>query len=487
MNKGATPASTNKTKDEKSNARFESVVGFLLRSYSITLTDASIVISGAGSKLMKELRKQHGPRESNILLAKLPKLQRALTIIGTDSITISCSPDVHCNLLICLVGVHIKVGNPVPTDKPDYVSEIRYAWQTVTHPFDIFLEVKGLMPILVWALQYDHEWTSRKLELNLTTSEIAIYLSPEHVQTLILHLDDYADAMSPYNEWYTWLYSTQQEMYKMQQEALDKNERSKYCHNFAIQKGTKMNDDFNGGGAGCSDRLTPLQMTQFEKQLTRFEIILLRCIAMGNGEKDLFVLAIASLTPSSYMNFVQEWKITTENDDFAKFLLDSQSVICRKADDGRATSLDVLCPFQRLHQTPQHALAVLVMNKYSSLSPGISISFCAKALRYEFPHDCSMKSTVPSSLCLSDFSLILRYSTPLLFHTIANENYKMHRQIIDLSIHTHGIEWSVIGKKKANERHPPAFANNSLVGIISKASTVRQYDRDLFHPAVSSQ
>jgi hypothetical protein len=250
------------------------------------------VISGAGSKLVKELRKQHGPRETNVLLAKLPKLHRALTIIGTDSITVSFSPDTHCNLLICLAGVHIKVGNPIHTDKPEYVSDIRYAWQTVTDPFEVFLEVKGLMHILVWALNYDHEWTSRKLALNLTTSEIAICLSPEHVQTLILHLDEYADAMSPYNEWYTWLHSTQQEMYKMQQEALDKNEKIKYCYNFALLKGTKMNDDFNGGGAGCSDRLTPLQMTKFEKQMTRFEIISLRCIAMGNGEIDLFALAI---------------------------------------------------------------------------------------------------------------------------------------------------------------------------------------------------
>lgn len=297
LKKGALASSKQTTDDEKSNARLEAVVGFVLRSLSITLTDASIVISGAGTKVVKKLRELHGPRETNILLAKLPKQQRSLTIIGTDSITISCSPDVHCNLLICLVGVHIKVGDPIPglvKTKPGHVSEINYAWQTVTHSFDVFLELKGLMPILVWALNYDHDWPTRKLALNLTTSEIAICLSPEHLQTLLLHLDDYSDAMSPYNEWYMWLYSVQQETLKKQQERLDNNERINYCRNYALLKKAKINDDTFDCSAGSDVRLTSLQMTQIEHQLTRFEILSLRCIAMEAG-KCTFVLDSVSL------------------------------------------------------------------------------------------------------------------------------------------------------------------------------------------------
>lgn len=276
-----------KPDDENSNARLKSVVGFVLRSLSISLIDASIVISGAGTKIVQDLRKEHGPSETNIMMAKLPKRHRSLTIIGTDSITISCSPDCHCNLLISLVGIHIKVGDPMPGEinsKPDYDGEIRYAWQMVTYSFDAFLELKGLMPIIVWVLNYDHDWPTRKLELNLTTSEISISLSPEHLQTVLLHLDDYIDARSPYNEWYMWLHSIQQETLLKQQELIDTNERINYCRSYALLKGARMNDHSPDNDAKSGDRLTLFQMTQFENQLTRFEILSLRCIAMENGE-----------------------------------------------------------------------------------------------------------------------------------------------------------------------------------------------------------
>lgn len=286
LNKGETPSPKTKTDDEKSNDRLKFVVGFVLRSLSITLTDASIVISGAGTKIVKDIRNTQSPRETNAILAKLPKRQRSLTIIGTDSITISCSPDVNCNLLICLVGVHIKVGDPTPEDKnnnPEYDGEIRYAWQMVTYSFDASLELKGLLPIIVWVLNYDHDWPTRKLELNLTTSAISISLSPEHLQTVLLHLDDYIDARSPYNEWYMWLHSIQQETLLKQQELIDTNERINYCRSYALLKGARMNEPDNGSGCG-GERLSSFQITQFEKQLTRFEILSLRCIAMENGE-----------------------------------------------------------------------------------------------------------------------------------------------------------------------------------------------------------
>lgn len=303
MNKAAMTASNNKTDDEKSNSRIVSVFGFVLRSLSIILTDSSIVLSGAGTKVVKELRNQHGPRETNLMLAKLPKQQRSLTIIGTETITISCSPDVHCNLLLCLVGVHVKVGDPVPkmaSGKPNDIGAVKYAWQTVTHPFDMFLELKGLLPLFVWALNYDHDWPARKLALNLTTSDIAICLSPEHLQTLLLHLDDYIDAMNPYNEWYMWLYSNLQETFKKQQELMDKKERLLYCRSYALLKGTKMNEDTPGSGAGSGDRLTSVQLTQIEKQLTRFEIISLRCHAMKNGEQLHLCYDNASLIISTH-------------------------------------------------------------------------------------------------------------------------------------------------------------------------------------------
>jgi len=160
----------------------------------------------------------------------------------------------------------------------------------------------------------------------------------------------------------------------------------------------------------------------------------------------------------------------------------SKSRICGKGDDGRATPLDVITPFQRFHLTSQHALAVLVMNKYSFLSPEIAINFSAKSLAYEFPRgqllanpsESSTKRTVPSSLCLSDLTLSFKYTSPLLLYATPKASSEMHRPVIVLSTNARGLEWNVIGTKKADGPHPPAFANNSLVGIISKASCLVQ-------------
>lgn len=252
---------------------------------------------------MKDLRKKHGSHEANILLARLPMQRRSLTIIGTDSISISCSPDVDCNLLICLVGIHIKVGHPVPwsaNKKPVSASQITYAWQTVTHSFDTFLELKGILPILVWSVNFDYYWPARKLSLNLTTTEIEICLSPEHLQTLLLHLDDYIDSMSPYNVWYYWLYENLQQELKKQQELLGEIEKKRYCCSFAQLKGAKLNEDSSKNCVGSGDHLTPLQMKEAETKMTRFEILSLRCLAMESGKQPaLFVSSPSPFTQLS--------------------------------------------------------------------------------------------------------------------------------------------------------------------------------------------
>lgn len=138
-------------------------------------------------------------------------------------------------------------------------------------------------------------------------------------------------------------------------------------------------------------------------------------------------------------------------------------------------------PFQRLHKTPQHALAILAMNKYSFLSPGIDISFFAKAVKYEFPRDPlidhpgkrSKTRTVTSSLCLADLSLTLKYTSPLLFHPVAKTSPVKIRPLLDLSIHVGGLNWSAIGTKVAGQQYAPTFVDNSLVGIIYKVSDLK--------------
>lgn len=191
------------------NARIRYIAIAVLHSISIQLTDASIIISGASAELVKETRAHCGPRETNAILANLPKWKRALTIIGTESISISCTPDSQCSLVILLASLHVKVGDPWPglanSKSLELSTEIPYAWQTIAHPFDIALELTGLIPIIVWAVNYDHHWPTRTLALNLNASEIVVSLSPSHLQTALLHLDDFVDPLSSFNEWFQWL------------------------------------------------------------------------------------------------------------------------------------------------------------------------------------------------------------------------------------------------------------------------------------------
>ena len=268
------------------NDRIRSAASVVLHSISIVLKDASLIISGAGSQVVKEARKRHGPRETNILLAKLPKTRRALTLIGTNVIAISFSPDDHCNLQLSLAGVHVKVGNPVgsaareTTEEEACFKEITYAWHTITEPFDFVLELKGVSFLLPFFVNYDHNWNSRPLAIHYTASEIVLSLLPEEIQTLLLHLDDWTDAMSSYNQWYIWLNKKQQ----LRLKSIQPNDREKrlYCHNYARMKGTVVD-----GATGNVEQLTALQMKEMDSRMTRHEILSLRCIAMKNGEQTL--------------------------------------------------------------------------------------------------------------------------------------------------------------------------------------------------------
>jgi hypothetical protein len=275
-----------RTSDEKMNDRIRSAAIVILHSISIVLKDASLIISGAGSQIVKETRKQHGSRETNLLLAKLPKNRRALTLIGSNVIAISFSPDVHCNLKLSFAGVHVKVGNPVGNasreakNKEACSREIAYAWHTITHPFDFVIEMKGIPFLLAWAINYDHGWNSRTLAVHYTASQIIVSLLPEEIQTVLLHLDDYTDPMSSYNEWYTWLNKIQLLRLKLIQP--NDSEKRLYCHNYARMRGAIVD-----GETGNGEHLTALQLKEMESRMTRHEILSLRCIAMKNGEQDL--------------------------------------------------------------------------------------------------------------------------------------------------------------------------------------------------------
>ena len=151
----------------------------------------------------------------------------------------------------------------------------------------------------------------------------------------------------------------------------------------------------------------------------------------------------------------------------------SRSSICEKGDDHHATSLDVLSPFKRLHQTPLHGLAVLTRENNAFLAPGITITFSTTAIQYDFPdaidqeeRAANSQRTIPSSLCLSDLSMRLKYYNPL-FSRSRSDNTFAHRPLLDLSLEAHEFEWCVVDNENLDI---PRFLNRSPVGIMHEVS-----------------
>ena len=89
-----------KSYDEKVNAFIHWVAERVLHAISFEFEQAAIVISGAGSQLVKETREiASSPSDANLAFARLPRRERALTVVGADMISIEFSPVEECNAL----------------------------------------------------------------------------------------------------------------------------------------------------------------------------------------------------------------------------------------------------------------------------------------------------------------------------------------------------------------------------------------------------
>ena len=155
----------------------------------------------------------------------------------------------------------------------------------------------------------------------------------------------------------------------------------------------------------------------------------------------------------------------------------SRSVICEKGDEHRVTSLDVLSPFERLHQTPLHGLAVLTRENNTFLAPGINIAFSLTAIQYDFPdvERANSQRTIPSSLCLSDLSMELKYYNPLFFSSSRSDNTRAHRPLLDLSLEAREFEWCVVDNEHLGILR---FLNRAPVGIMYEVSNINTSKQD---------
>ncbi|KAL7469339.1 hypothetical protein ACHAXS_011097, partial [Conticribra weissflogii] len=454
---------------ERLNDLIYSVGRLLCHSLSIHAFNVSVVISGAGSTLVKDMRMKYNPRETNIIFARLPRNSRSQTILAADTLSFMFSPDSQCNLIISCAGLNLKVGEPLnsninlnlkPSDsknkrspkiedvfsdesnqrllKTSPTKETQYTWHLIAHPFHVVAEVIGFLDFLVWTLNYDREWEKKNIGVNISATQVAVVLSPQHIHTVLLHLDDFSDAQSPFNEWMTWLASSLQEA-----KCITDDETSIYCANYAR---------INGGNVSsrCGRDLTASEIIEMEKRMSSNDIISLRCKAMR-----------------------KVWRIPKENEEFLSFLLCSRSTVLDRDNDSNASSLEASSPFNRFYSSPLDALASLVRHKSALLAPPLSVKLQAKTLLIDFPvtnGNTSKESIepmppIPTLMAAYGVSFTLTLTDPLFSGKPGYENEPRH--VLNMSLNIEETEWDVAGTM-TDFPSLPALRDGQLVGIIYK-------------------
>ena len=451
--KDDSPKKQQLTPDERMNAWISWAAAKLLRFISLDLQNVSVIISGASAEVVKETRKvSSSPREANLTLAKLPRRQRSLTVVESDSISLSFSPDSNCNALLCFVGVHLKVGSPIMADgsSMDNNDDVPYAWHTVAHPFHLVAEIKGVLPFIIYATNYDHDWQKRELGLNLSASEIAVSLSPEHLHTVLLHLDDYTDPLSPYNSWILWL----KDVYCQKTFDISDLEKKEYCNNYVRIMITASDKKKKKGAAKPEPsenghNLSLSQMKDMEKRMTRYQIMSLRCFAMR-----------------------KEWTIPKADQDFDAFLRCSRSSISMENDDESPCSDDEeeQSPFERTYPTPLHALVGLIRSKSSFLSPHVRVEYSVQTLHLDFPQT-SNDTSIPSSITVSGVSFEIDQENIIFLRNdkVSDDALKCPRPFLDLSLGICAVKWDVVindDMAVSLNDELPIFRDKSHMGIV---------------------
>lgn len=434
------------THDEKINAWIRRVGAAVLHRISFELQRVSIVISGAGSERVREARKRCSPGEANLVLASLPRWQRALTVVAADAVSLSFGPDERCDAIFIFKGLHLKVGNPMHADRlmegQRSSADVPYAWHTLAHPFDLALVVKGVIPFLVWSLNYDHRWQTRSLGASLATPEVAVNLSPDHLHTVLLHLDDYTDAASSYNEWFVWLKNVHGRL-----KETSSQEKSTYRNNYERIKGGKSEE---ASKPTSEEQLTLAQMKDMEKRMTSFEIMSLRCFAMRTA-----------------------WRIPKGNEELEDFLRGARSLICDYGEEDSATPADAPSPFQRRYPTSLHALVGMLRENSILLAPHVTVESSAETLHIDFPgaRETHSVPSIPSSVAVTGVSFDIDQMNVL--HLDADESSESEnpRPFLDLSLQILGCKWEVVDDAAAAlKKELPLFRDRSPLGILYMVS-----------------
>ena len=453
-------AKENQIDDEKINSTMRYICQVILHSISIHLENSSLVISGADSDFVKSARENHSATEANLMLAKLPKSRRGLSIIGAQTIEIAFSSDDECNLFLCCAGVQVQIGIPLKTGDKDTM----FSWHAIVHPFDVVVELKGqrdrirqnatgcnicslifysvtgLIAIFIWALNYEHDFDVKSIDLLITVTELVISLSPAHLHTLILHLDDFIDANSPFNQWFQFMHRSHMNTLGR----VENKDKLAYCESY---HGMKVKKTKSASGRKL---LSATEIKDLEKKMTRYEIMSLRCFAM-----------------------MHVWQIPKDSKEFVDYLKSSKTSIVESTDPLKDSPTEILIPFQQNYPTDLHALVTLVRCKNALLS-ALKIRYVAHKLRIDLPSDTEefsgktspSKRSVSTSLTSTGVYFELEKRDALLH---APHSLSLHslRTVLKTALTIKEIEWTVVGFSNQGKKLP-TLENDEYVGIIYK-------------------
>ena len=299
-----------------------------------------------------------------------------------------------------------------------------------------------MIDILIWALNYDHHFDVKSIDLLITASEVALSLSPNHLHTLLIHLEDWLDGNSPFCQWYMFLYNSH---YKTIGGRLTDEEKLAYCYSYPSIKAKKAKKT---KGSNARQLLSAEQMKELERNMTTHEIMSLRCFAMK-----------------------QIWKIPKDSEEFAHYLKSSGSSIVELTDPLQDSPCEILVPFEQKYASPLHALVTLVRWK-NAVASLLKIRYVANQIHIDLPSDFAdirakietSKRRVPTCLTSTSFELDLEKRDALL-HIPDSVPLENRRTTLKIGLSIEDVNWDVVGLDNTGEKLP-TLKNNEPVGII---------------------
>jgi hypothetical protein len=448
-------------KDEKKadEGRHDDVMNFLLKSIlrrvlssvEVECADVSLTIAGADASTVKETREINAvePYQANVAFSCLGWHQRAVTVLSIESVFVSFQgPD--CTLKVGVGGISMQVGMPVKqknssggslsspsppgrrgaSNIPNIIDAYgarggekknrRRTWYTIIpSDNDVAVDITGVLPILVWALNYDHFWQKRKLGIHVRMSNLSLRLEYLPLYTALVHLDDFTDLDSSHGEWATWL----RRKHQIGITSLTEIERTAYRDCYRKVKGVKEIVQKKRGGRGAivkEQKPSYLDLAQNEAKFPGTTPVKDSSGADASSpkvqkkqvekndaeEKEILAKLETRMSCDEILKerctvLRDKWNLSASNPELREFLALTKSELQNRKKTPRVVSAVApqtaffpqdnkgnegihLSPFEKTYTSPVDVLTCLVREKFHLLAPTVDISAEVGAMHLHF-------------------------------------------------------------------------------------------------------